>query len=70
MDNQPRFDIAAAFGRQFIVDVSMELVFGNGNLRIGHGRRLFSISIVPLFFPSAFAGERKQDCLRDMVSSK
>ena len=40
MRGEPRLDVAAAFRRQLVVDVSMQLVFGDGNVAIGHCRRL------------------------------
>jgi hypothetical protein len=33
---KPRLDIAATFARQLVVDVSMKLVFGDGDLGVGH----------------------------------
>ena len=36
MRREPRLDIAAAFRRQLGVDVSMQLVFGDGNVGVGH----------------------------------
>src|SRR5260370_8575427 len=35
---KPRLDVAAPFRRQLAVDVSMQLVFGDGNIGIGHCR--------------------------------
>src|ERR1700722_6270884 len=62
MRHQPRLDIAAAFRRQLVVDEGMQLVFGDGNRWIGHCRCLFSVEILPVFFPppSPRAGERRK----------
>src|SRR6266702_1802212 len=43
MRREPRFDIAAAFRRQLVVDVSVQLVFGDGNFRVGHFLSLSSL---------------------------
>ena len=34
---EPGVDIGATLRRQFAVDISVQLVFGDGNPRIGHG---------------------------------
>ena len=36
MRRQPRLDITAPFRRQFVVDVGVQFVFGNGNPGVGH----------------------------------
>src|ERR1700752_2856530 len=45
MRDQPRLDIIATLRRQFIVDIGVQLVFGDGNLWLGHDRRLCPGSI-------------------------
>src|ERR1700681_4734449 len=45
MPDQPRLDITATLRRQFIVDIGVQFVFGDGNLWVGHGRRLCPGSI-------------------------
>ena len=66
MRREPRLDIAATLRRQFVVDIGVQLVFGDGNLWVGHGRCLSrslsgrSLSIENHFsasLPSAPAGE-------------
>ena len=48
MRGEPRLDIATALRRQLVVDVSMQLVFGDGNVAIGHCRRLCLFLILRL----------------------
>jgi hypothetical protein len=43
--SKPHLDIAAALGRQLVVDVGVQLVFGYGNFRIGHCGRLCPIPV-------------------------
>jgi hypothetical protein len=45
MRRQPDLDIAATFRRQFIVDIGVQFVFGDGNPGLGHGRCLCPITI-------------------------
>src|ERR1700731_2772376 len=70
MRRQPRLDIAATFRRQFVVDEGMQFIFGDGNRWIGHCRCLFLVEIIPVFFSSRLAGERKKDRLFANVSPK
>src|SRR5438045_2337889 len=48
MCREPCLDIAATLCRQFVVDVGVQFVFGDGDLRVGHGRYLCVISSVSL----------------------
>jgi hypothetical protein len=52
MGCKPGFDIAAAFRRQFVVDVSVQLVLGDGNFGVGHDLCLFLIEIILVAFRS------------------
>src|SRR5258706_15386300 len=45
MRREPCLDIAATLRRQFVVDVGVQLVFGDGNLWVGHGRCLCLVLI-------------------------
>src|SRR5690348_13709658 len=45
MRGEPCLDIAATLCRQLIVDVSVKLVFGHGNIRVGHCRGLCPIPV-------------------------
>src|SRR5450759_4462281 len=36
MRRQPRLDIAATLRRQFVVDIGVQFVFGDGNSWVGH----------------------------------
>src|SRR6266436_4505523 len=45
MRGEPCLDIAATLRRQFVVDVGVQLVFGDGNLWIAHGRCLCLIKL-------------------------
>src|ERR1700682_530054 len=38
MYREPCLDIAATFRRQFVVDVGVQLVFGDGDVWVGHCR--------------------------------
>src|SRR6266849_3050062 len=44
MCREPCLDIDATLCRQFVVDVGVQFVFGDGDLRVGHGRYLCVIS--------------------------
>src|SRR5260370_6920167 len=48
MCREPCLDIDATLCRQFVVDVGVQFVFGDGDLRVGHGRYLCVISSVSL----------------------
>src|ERR1700694_5377316 len=45
MGCEPCLDVAAALPRQLGVDVGVQFVLGDGNLAVGHGRRLCPGSI-------------------------
>src|SRR5579871_425683 len=67
MGFEPRFDIAAPFRRQFVVDESVQFVFGDGNPGVGHGCRLFSVEMIPAAIRSS---RRKCDRVCNSVSPK
>src|SRR5215831_5394726 len=45
MRGEPCLDIAATLCRQLVVDESVKLVFGHGNIRVGHCRGLCPIPV-------------------------
>jgi hypothetical protein len=49
MSRQPRLDVGAALPGQFVVDIGVQFVFGDGHVRFGH-RRGLSIEMFSAFF--------------------
>jgi hypothetical protein len=41
MAREPCLDVAAALGRQFVVDIGVQFIFGNGYRMVGHCRYLY-----------------------------
>ena len=68
MRRQPRLDIAAAFRRQLVVDVSMKLVFGDGNLGVGHISGLCPIYDQNLFMHNACHHFTRRNAVRSPSS--
>src|SRR5258708_37695774 len=53
MGRKPGLDVGTAFRRQFVVDIGVQLIFGNGNASVNHCRCLCLISIGKSFIDSS-----------------